>query len=300
MLAVAALVAPNVPEVAEAVRTAADNPRLELIYALGDHHMAGYFDWKEDIQSARDGLEYLASYPSGSSWDWHPNFLAECEDWHSGDKLERFLQLTGECLHEQGYALVSINTDSDAYCLVVMSESDLAARRNDRTDRWLQVLRLGTWSKQARPVSDRNMVGTRATMSDWDRFTEDLAAMIRHGLGGDTVLQFTGPGEVGVQISESGFHTLEVMTDPFAFTGDEAREVVAEGWTLNDEFGLGNWWQTPLSNAHAVCGSISRRIVATLRRSGVESPADLAARTWQYDRGTLPLWRMDIPVSPDR
>ncbi|MFB7718464.1 hypothetical protein [Nocardia sp. NPDC056100] len=299
MLAVAALVAPNIPEVSAAVRTAAEGPELELIYALRDHRMAAQFDWKEDIQSVRDGLEYLTSYPTEAAWDWHPNFLAECEDWPSEEKLERFLELTGECLHEQGYVLVSIVTESDAYCLVVVPAADFVTLRDDRTDRWLRVLRLGTWSTQARPVNDRNMVGARTTMSDWDRFAEDLAGMIRHGLGGDTVVEFTGPAGFSMQISEADFRTLEVITPPHAFVDSEARDMTAEGWTLAEHDDGGYWWQTPLSNAHTVCVRISRRIATMLRRYGIESPTDLTATTWKFGNGTLPLWRMDIPVAHD-
>ncbi|MEV6073469.1 hypothetical protein AB0L82_43570 [Nocardia sp. NPDC052001] len=300
MLAVAALVARNIPAVAEAVRAADENLELALVYALSEHRMVGMFDWKEDVQSVRDGLEYLVSYPPGADWSWHPDFLAETHDWPSGDTLERFLELTGECLHHRGYALVAIQTGADSYFLAVVPKVDYAARRTDRTDRWVRPVKLGTWSMGARPVADRNTVGPRATMSDWDRFIEDLTTMIECGLGGETVLEITNAGEAWAQISESCFDTLGVIPPPFAFIDDEAREMVAEGWILDDHIETGNNWQIPRANAPEVSASIASRVAAVLRRYGVNSPTELTARTWCFGQGTLPLWRMDIPITPDR
>ncbi|MET9490060.1 hypothetical protein [Nocardia sp. NPDC006630] len=301
MLALAALLSPDLPEIADRVRSTTDNPRRELTYALGEHWLSANFDFKQDIVSVRDGLESLKSYPAGTWWEWHPDFLAECADWDSSDQLERFLELTGERCHELGFALISVHTFSDDYDFVVVPESDLAERRSEATDRWFQVLRLGTWSTRGRPLTDRNTVGRRVAMSEWDRFTEDLATMLRKHIGADSILDFRVSETVWLQISQKGMKRMAVGMDFSMFADNDADELAAEGWVLSDDgWDQDNWWEVPLSTVPDVCDSIARRLVAALRRSGVRSPTELTAETWVYSDSTVALWRMDIPVIFDR
>ncbi|WP_297622258.1 DUF6630 family protein, partial [Nocardia sp.] len=261
MLALAALLSPALPEVTGRVRSTTDDPRRELTYALGEHCLSANFDFKQDIVSVRDGLESLASYPVGTWWEWHPDFLAECEDWDSSDQLERFLELTGERCHESGFALISIHTFSDDYDLVVVREADLAERRGEATDRWFQVLRLGIWSKTGRPLTARNLVGRRAVMSEWDRFTEDLATMLRKRIGVDAVLEFKFSETVWVQIYQEGVKHVAVGMELSMYADNDAGELVTEGWTLSDDvWDDDNWWEMPLSAVPGVCDSIARRL----------------------------------------
>lgn len=301
MLTLAALLASDVPEVADRVRSTSDDPRRELTRALGEHGLSANFDVKQDIVSARDALESLKSYPAGTRWEWHPNFLAAYEDWDSGDRLEVFLEYTGESLLELGFALVSVPTFSDDYDFVVIREAEFDARRSEAIDRWCQIVRPGTFSRTVRRLADRNGVGRRAVMSQWDRFTEDLAVMLRERIGADAILDIRASETVGVQLNQIGIQRLAVGMEPSMFAENDPSELAREGWALSDDgWEDDNWWEIALSSVPEVCDSIARRLAAALRRSGVGSPAELTAKTWVYSDSTVALWRIDIPVAFER
>ncbi|MFB7719401.1 hypothetical protein [Nocardia sp. NPDC056100] len=301
MLTLAALLASDVPEVADRVRSTSDDPRRELTRALGDHRLSANFDVKWDIVSVRDALESLESYPAGTRWDWHPNFLAAYGDWDAGDQLEVFLEYTGESLRELGFALVSLPTFSDDYDFVVIRKAEFAARRSEAIDRWCQIVQPGTFSRTVRRLADRNAVGRRAVMSRWDRFAEDLAVMLREGIGADAILDIRASETVGVQLNQIGINRLAVGMEPSMFAENDPSELASEGWALSDDgWEDDNWWEIPLSKVPEICESIARRLAAALRRSGVGSPAELTAKTWVYSDSTVALWRMDIPVTFDR
>ncbi|MGX1804205.1 DUF6630 family protein [Nocardia sp. NPDC055321] len=295
MLAVAAVVARAMPEVSEAIRSTADDPREELSAAIWSERV--FLDCSDPVRVARDAVETRGFYPRGTYWEWHPNFLAECQDWSFGDQLEFFLELTGERCHELGCALVSIDTGGDNYELVVIPAADLA-QRDQRTDRWLTAVRLGTWTGRTDPPADRNTVGPRTSMSEWDRFAEDLAAMVREGLCGDTVIQFDVPGKgVTAQVAESMFEVFTVSTHPFGLD-DDIEVWHAEGWTLN-EYDI---WETSLANAKNVCDNVARRLADAFLSNGISSPTELTARIWSLAdyNGELPMWRLDVPVICNR
>ncbi|MFJ9370404.1 hypothetical protein ACIRRA_39115 [Nocardia sp. NPDC101769] len=282
MLTLAVLLADSVPEVADRVRSTPDDPRRELTYALGERWMSANFDVKQDLLSVRDGLESLKSYPAGTRWEWHPDFLAEYEDWDCGDRLEVFLEYIGESLRERGFALVSLPTFSDDYDFVVIREADLVARRSGATDRWCQIVQPGTFSRTVRRLADRNAVGRRAVMSQWDRFAEDLAVMLRKQIGASVILDFRVSETVWVQMNQIGIKRLAVGMEPSMFAENDPSELASEGWTLSDdEWEHDNWWEITLSNVPNVCDSIARRLVTALRRSGVGSPEELTAEAWE-------------------
>jgi hypothetical protein len=145
LLAVAALLAPDVPQVAEHAVAALDDPgafvlahagRLDergidepfpllawiaLVDALDDHGLLAEVDWKESAGEISGLLRALRSAPPGD------------ELWTELARIElptyEFLEAAGNRLHSTGTALAVLDIESDCYPLVLLP----AARGDDLT-----------------------------------------------------------------------------------------------------------------------------------------------------------------------
>lgn len=149
--AVATLLAPELPAVAERVLHAYEDPagyvrtyanRLDdrgigepvpnlawiaLVDALHDHRLLAEFDWKEGSDEVKRQLGSLASRPSVDPWAlFEPDaMLAPTHD---------FLTVCGQHYREVGKALAVLDIESDCYPVVCLpaaraAELDALARR---------------------------------------------------------------------------------------------------------------------------------------------------------------------------
>lgn len=143
LTAVAALLAPDHPAVAEQTRLAHEDPEgyvrtyagrlgnrgidepfpglawIALVDALHEHKLLAEFDWKEDADEIRLRLKGLASSPSIDPWT-----LFEKKE--SRLPTHDFLQACGRHYREIGAALVVLDIESDCYPV-----AGLRARRLD-------------------------------------------------------------------------------------------------------------------------------------------------------------------------
>ncbi|MFI1019092.1 hypothetical protein [Streptomyces sp. NPDC020965] len=135
LAAIAALLAPDRPAVAEQVLHAHDDPTgyvrayaarladrgidgpfpalawIALVDALDEHRLLAEFDWKEDPEEIRSRLGALVSRPSVDPW-----VLVETEEMLL--PTDEFLHACGRHYREIGAALVVLDIDSDC-CPVV-------------------------------------------------------------------------------------------------------------------------------------------------------------------------------------
>ncbi|MFB8003981.1 hypothetical protein [Nocardia sp. NPDC056000] len=93
-----------------------------LLSVLGEPFFGGLgviaqCDWKQERNQVRDMLRRLPSHPEALSWDWYPDFLASTADWDSGDITEALLARVGTYCGPLGFALVSLETESDYYAV---------------------------------------------------------------------------------------------------------------------------------------------------------------------------------------
>ncbi|MGW6719970.1 DUF6630 family protein [Streptomyces sp. NPDC054995] len=146
LAAIASLLAPAHPAVAEEVLRAHDSPhdyvsafagrlaergvdepvdnlaRIALIDALAAHGLLAEFDWKEDPQEIRAQLRKLGSRPSVDPWAL----------FEAGEMLlptEKFLHACGRRYREIGAALAVLDIESDCYPVVGLR----AARADELT-----------------------------------------------------------------------------------------------------------------------------------------------------------------------
>ncbi|WP_381798417.1 DUF6630 family protein [Streptomyces niveus] len=132
LTAVASLLAPDQPAVAEQVRHAHEDPEgyvrtyanrlddrgidepfpglawIALVDALHERKLLAEFDWKESADEIRFGLRGLASRPSVDPW-------ALFEDGESELTTHDFLEVCGRHYREVGAALVVLDIESDCY-----------------------------------------------------------------------------------------------------------------------------------------------------------------------------------------
>jgi hypothetical protein len=144
--AMASLLAPAHPDVAEQVLHAHDDPegyvrehadRLEeraidepvadlawiaLVDALDDHQLLAEFDWKEDSEEIRAQLGMLASRPSVDPW-------ALFDAAEMSLPTHDFLTACGRHYREVGAALAVLDIESDCYPVVCLR----AARAEELT-----------------------------------------------------------------------------------------------------------------------------------------------------------------------
>ncbi|MET4922869.1 hypothetical protein P3L51_10995 [Streptomyces sp. PSRA5] len=147
LTAVASLLAPDRPAVAEQARYAHDDPegyvrtyadRLEnrgidepfpglawiaLVDALHEHELLAEFDWKEGADEIRFRLRGLASRPSADPWTLF-------EDGGTDVPTHDFLEVCDRHYREVGAALVVLDIESDCYpvaCLRVGRVDELVA-----------------------------------------------------------------------------------------------------------------------------------------------------------------------------
>lgn len=136
LVAVAAMLAPDRPVVAEQAAAAHDDPLafvrrharrlanrgitepirilpwIALVNALADHHLLAEVDWRENPDEIVRMLRGLATTPR-DGWDWmtEPDIYL---------RTERFLKVSGDHLREGNVTLASLDIDSDCYPLVVL------------------------------------------------------------------------------------------------------------------------------------------------------------------------------------
>lgn len=143
LTAVASLLAPDRPTVAEEVRHAHEDPKgyvrtyanrlddrgieepfpgltwIALVDALHERKLLAEFDWKEGADEIRFGLRGLASRPSVDPWALFDGAEMELT-------THDFLQACGRHYGEVGAALVVLDIESDCYPVAC-----LRARRVD-------------------------------------------------------------------------------------------------------------------------------------------------------------------------
>ncbi|MFJ5868462.1 DUF6630 family protein [Streptomyces parvus] len=146
LAAIAALLAPAHPDVAEEVLRAHDSPHdyvsafadrlndrgidepvdglawIALVDALAAHGLLAEFDWKEDPQEIRAQLRKLESRPSVDPW-----VLFETDA--TTLPTDEFLSACGRHYREIGAALAVLDIDSDCYPVVGLR----AARTDELT-----------------------------------------------------------------------------------------------------------------------------------------------------------------------
>ncbi|MEU0522788.1 DUF6630 family protein [Streptomyces niveus] len=132
LTAVASLLAPDQPAVAEQVRYAHEDPEgyvrtyanrlddrgidepfpglawIALVDALHERRLLAEFDWKESAEEIRFGLSGLVSRPSVDPWTLF-------EDGESELTTHDFLEVCGRHYREVGAALVVLDIESDCY-----------------------------------------------------------------------------------------------------------------------------------------------------------------------------------------
>ncbi|TXL89058.1 DUF6630 family protein [Streptomyces sp. IB2014 016-6] len=132
LTAVASLLAPDQPSVAEQVRHAHEDPEgyvrtyanrlddrgidepfpglawIALVDALHERKLLAEFDWKESADEIRFGLRGLASRPSVDPWTLF-------DDGESELTTHDFLEVCGRHYREVGAALVVLDIESDCY-----------------------------------------------------------------------------------------------------------------------------------------------------------------------------------------
>jgi hypothetical protein len=148
LLALAALLAPHEPGVAEQVAAAHDDPgayvranadRLDergidapipnlawiaLVDALTDRRLLAEVDWKEDPDEVLAQLRDLSSSPTNAgAWVW-------LDDADTAVPTHDFLRTAGKGVREAGTALAVLDIESDCYPLVFLR----AARAGDLVD----------------------------------------------------------------------------------------------------------------------------------------------------------------------
>ncbi|MCX4849903.1 DUF6630 family protein [Streptomyces sp. NBC_00893] len=135
--ALASLLAPAHPDVAEQVLHAHDDPEgyvrkhadqlgercihepvaelawIALVDALFDHRLLAEFDWKEDPQEIRAQLRMLVSRPSVDPW-----VLFEADEMSL--PAREFLTACGRHYRDVGAALAVLDIESDCYPVVCM------------------------------------------------------------------------------------------------------------------------------------------------------------------------------------
>ncbi|WP_063797760.1 DUF6630 family protein [Saccharothrix sp. NRRL B-16348] len=147
LLALATLLAPDVPDVAARVTSAHDDPdgylrahadRLDdrsideaipelawiaLVDALTDHDLLAEVDWKEAADEIAAQLRQLRSSPTDpAAWTW----LVDVDDLPTYDFLER----AGVELRACGTTLAVLDIESDCYPLVLLPNADAPALRD--------------------------------------------------------------------------------------------------------------------------------------------------------------------------
>ncbi|MBB5953897.1 hypothetical protein FHS29_000467 [Saccharothrix tamanrassetensis] len=141
LTALAALLAPDEPDVAGRVVRAHDDPaaylrahadRLDdrgidepvpnlawiaLVDALADHRLLAEVDWKEDPAEVLSQLRALRSSPTNAgAWIW-------LDDARTDVPTYDFLQSAGDGLRDGGTALAVLDIESDCYPLVLLRAS---------------------------------------------------------------------------------------------------------------------------------------------------------------------------------
>ncbi|MEU0697151.1 DUF6630 family protein [Streptomyces niveus] len=150
LTAVASLLAPDQPVVAEQVRYAHEDPEgyvrtyanrlddrgidepfpglawIALVDALHERKLLAEFDWKESAEEIRFGLRGLASRPSVDPWTLFEGGESELT-------THDFLEVCGLHYREVGAALVVLDIESDCY--------PVAGLRADRVDELVSLAR---------------------------------------------------------------------------------------------------------------------------------------------------------------
>ncbi|MEU4442402.1 DUF6630 family protein [Actinosynnema sp. NPDC050801] len=147
LVALAALLAPGAPDVADRVADAHDDPvgyleanaaRLDergideplpdlawiaLVDALTDHHLLAEVDWKEAADEIVTELRGLSSSPADpAAWSWF-------EDVPDDLPAHDFLDRAGAGLRATGTTLAVLDIDSDCYPLILLPNGDADALR---------------------------------------------------------------------------------------------------------------------------------------------------------------------------
>ena len=138
LAALAALLAPGEPDVADRVTSAHDDPDaylrthadqldergidepipnlawIALVDALADHDLLAEVDWKEESEEVVGQLRALRSNPANAeTWTW-----LDHTDIHVA--THEFLDLAGARLRETGTTLAVLDIESDCYPLVLV------------------------------------------------------------------------------------------------------------------------------------------------------------------------------------
>ena len=148
LVALAALLAPDVPEVSDRVTSAHDDPDgyvrthadrlyqrgidetlpelawIALVDALTDHDLLAEVDWKEAAVEIVDQLRHLRSGPADpASWTW---FADLADNLPAYDFLDR----AGAELRATGTTLAVLDIESDCYPLVLLPNDQADALRD--------------------------------------------------------------------------------------------------------------------------------------------------------------------------
>ncbi|MFI9508442.1 hypothetical protein [Nocardia sp. NPDC052566] len=145
LLVIAEHVAPGVPAIAAAVRSAPDDKSAmtELAWGLRGAGLAAYIDWAEDPEDVQEALNSLRSRPGAMSWDWWDD--EDCEDCDEAEVIERFLGLAGDHSRRYGAILFEIEQGGDGYLVGFMEEGSVGMLVDNRS---LRVVATG-WQNRA-------------------------------------------------------------------------------------------------------------------------------------------------------
>ncbi|MFF2554936.1 hypothetical protein ACFVUS_28305 [Nocardia sp. NPDC058058] len=121
-----------------------------LLSVLGEPYFGGLgilaqCDWKQAPDQVRDMLQRLPSHPTTLAWDWYAEFLVSTADWDAGDITEALLDRVGKHCDPLGVALISIETEGDAYAVtfIPLDHVDRLSALTAQVGRRVQTLPFG-------------------------------------------------------------------------------------------------------------------------------------------------------------
>ncbi|MEU1208632.1 hypothetical protein [Nocardia sp. NPDC005825] len=309
-------------------RTAAERAVLRLLAPgteLSDDSPDGLADllWVNDILTfvllddchgaILDHIRALSSYPRDMDWSWYRDYVSELPFLDHSDGIDRLLELIGEHCQRAGMVMVSLDTRADNHA-VGFVDAEYWQRNADLVAQAAPLLsivcegslsRLGGNSEHGpHQLAElrRRAEERRQAMTEWERFAENIVALLDGGPVGTMAVVRCSRG--GIQFTdEQGALIVESLRDDETRDSPEIDEALAEhGWSPHDE-SWGPVWEYRLPARYPryidTYRQFAEQVVIGLRASKIDSPTELTVYGYNcYSQADDPdLSVLGIPVT---
>ncbi|WP_327140655.1 TY-Chap domain-containing protein [Nocardia sp. NBC_01327] len=236
-----------------------------------------------------DHIRALPSYPSDMDWSWYRDYISELPFLDHGEGIDRLLELIAEHCRQLGVLMVSLDTRADNHA-VGFVEAKHWQRNADvvtQAHPLLSIIREGSLSRLGGDTQHgphqlaelrRQAEQRRQDMTEWERFAENIVALLDGGPVGTMAVLDCSRG--GVQFSdEPDALSVESLRDDATRDDTEINQVLAEqGWAPFEE-SWGPVWEYRMPARYpryiGTYRQFADQVVIGLRASKINSPTEL-------------------------